>query len=732
MNVVENFESTTERSEPSTGTKRKADNLNDDSAESQQPAKKKGVAAIKPEYLLASSRPYPPPTDTGNSRNKKTKPSKHQSGKSHSTKQDYIIPRDPLQLCSTRFRSSELAPVECKFGDKCKFEHDLRKYLDAKHKDLEGKCPVWGVMGKCPQGWKCRYVGSHSKEITREDGRNELVLLFDEDKLRDQSDQWQDEDGIGVLNIVDNDGKMELRKNKKTPLSDQYLNWLGVNPDRNTGGWKQTHNSAGYQEAPMRPSEKRRLYYGPETPVLAPLTTQGNLPFRRLCSDLGAQATWSEMAMSLNLLQGSRFEWPLMKAHQSEMERPRFDGRGTIVEGYDNSKDMKFGAQIAGSKPAEVTKATEVLTALCPNLRAIDLNCGCPIDPVFNKGAGSALLDNPSRLDKMVRGMNNVSGEVPITAKIRMGTKDNNPNATKIVDYLSWGGHEARKYKWGPPGVAAITLHGRTRQQRYSRGADWSYIANCTAMIKEYNQQRDDRADTIREPDERDQPPSNNGTGAREPGGHIYFLGNGDCYSHEDYHRHINEAGVDSVMVARGALMKPWIFEEIAAGQYIDKSATERLEYVERFAHYGLQYWGSDEIGVNTTRRFLLEWLSFYCRYVPVAMLEHLPPNIQDRPPLYRGRNDLESLLRSDSHKDWLKIAEMFLGKTPEDFKWEPKHSSSSYEVGTEAFSLSRTSLLLQVCAKVGRRLFDTVVDFDAVTLGFENYLSFFWKVWGH
>ncbi|KAI9665357.1 MAG: tRNA-dihydrouridine synthase 3 [Alyxoria varia] len=668
------------------GQKRKADSLNDDSIKTQQPAKKKGVAAIKSEYLLAPAHPQPSPIDGRNSRNKKAKLSKHQSVKGNSTKRDFSIPPDAIQLCSTRAQAPEFSPGECKFGDQCRYEHDLRKYLKSKNGDLEGGCPVWDVMGKCPQGFKCRYMGTHSKEITRQDGRTELVLLFDEEKLRHLSDHWQDKDGIGVLNVVANDDKIELRKSQITPLSDQYLTWLGVNPDKNKGGWKQVHGNAGYQEAPMRPSEKRRLYYGPETPVLAPLTTQGNLPFRRLCSDLGAQATWSEMTMSHHLLQGLRLEWALLKAHQTEMESPRFEGKGTIIQEYDNRTDMKFGAQIAGSKPAEVTKATEALTALCPNLRAIDLNCGCPIDTVFNKGAGSALMDNPSRLEKMVRGMNTVSGEVPITAKIRMGTKDNNPNATKIIDYLAWGGHEARRYRWGSPGVAAITLHGRTRQQRYTRAADWKYIANCAAMIKEYNQERDDRADTIREPDERDQAPSNNGTSAREPGGHIYFLGNGDCYSHEDYFKHIDEAGVDSVMVARGALMKPWIFEEIAAGQYLDKSATERLQYVERFAHYGLEYWGSDELGLNTTRKFLLEWLSFSCRYVPVGLLEHLPPNIQDRPPMYQGRNELESLLRSGDHKDWLKITEMFLGKTHKDFKWEPKHKSSSYEVGAEAF----------------------------------------------
>jgi tRNA-dihydrouridine synthase 3 len=184
-------------------------------------------------------------------------------------------------------------------------------------------------------------------------------------------------------------------------------------------------------------------------------------------------------------------------------------------------------------------------------------------------------------------------------------------------------------------------------------------------------------------------------------GGKTYFLGNGDCYSHVDYDDHVNNAGVDSVMVARGALIKPWVFEEIQTGQYLDKSATERLAYIERFAKYGLQAWGSDEHGVGTTRRFLLEWLSFAYRYVPIGLLEYLPPNIQDRPPAWRGRNELETLMGSGNYKDWIKItyvilkttqlpivgllansyrSEMFLGPAHKDFKFEPKHKSNSYE----------------------------------------------------
>ncbi|KAI7375157.1 hypothetical protein KC336_g20056, partial [Hortaea werneckii] len=102
------------------------------------------------------------------------------------------------------------------------------------------------------------------------------------------------------------------------------------------------------------------------------------------------------------------------------------------------------------------------------------------------------------------------------------------------------------------------------------------------------------------------------------------------------------------------------------------------------FVRKGLEYWGSDEIGVGTTRRFLLEWLSFACRYVPVGLLEYLPPRFGDRPPAFRGRDELETLLSSGNYKDWIKISEMFLGPAHKDFNFQPKHKSNSYEIEAE------------------------------------------------
>jgi tRNA-dihydrouridine synthase 3 len=690
--------------------------------------RQRGVAPIKKEYLIDISQKGVSAEaidDDAAEASGKSKPeltagrggAKTKGGQN--THRQFGSSRDAIELCRTRALANEFDAITCRFGDKCKHIHDIRKYLqDGKREDLStfnDACPIWEARGKCNAGWRCRFSKSHSKEVDHEDGRKELVQVKQNEnvnKLIDESSKDDEDDGPGIVNIVSNGDKITLRK-KKHPLtkSDKYLQWLDKQYSRDDPNKKgKEDNRAEYVEPPLLPSEKRRIYYGPETPVLAPLTTQGNLPYRRLCVSLGAQVTWSEMAMGLPLLQGEKGEWALMKAHESELSPPAYKPE-SVVQGYDNTKDMRFGVQIAANKPWLAVKTTEALTNLCPRLRAIDLNCGCPIDLVFRQGAGSALLDTHGKLAKILRGMNTVSGEVPITVKIRMGTKDKQPTAEKLCQRLILGSTDDQE-DGGPAGVAAITLHGRSRQQRYTKSADWEYIAECASLVKRMRNEHATATDTIREPDARDFPAGNSGL--------PYFCGNGDVLSHVDYQSGILHSKVDSIMIGRGALVKPWIFEEIETNQYLDKSATERLAYVEKFVRNGLEYWGSDEIGVGTTRRFLLEWLSFACRYVPLGLLEYLPPKFGDRPPAFRGRSELETLLSSPNYKDWIKIryglspsflpslpslpslpfqiglrknlltlfgakiSEMFLGPAHKDFNFLPKHKSNSYEIEAE------------------------------------------------
>ncbi len=118
--------------------------------------------------------------------------------------------------------------------------------------------------------------------------------------------------------------------------------------------------------------------------------------------------------------------------------------------------------------------------------------------------------------------MNFVS-DLPITTKIRMGTKDNKPTASKLL---------ARLHSEGS--VSMVTLHGRSRQQRYSRKADWSYIAACASQIKSYTKEVDNY--DLKAPHDIDK---------------MGFIGNGDVYTFEDWNAHM-ESGVDGCMIARG------------------------------------------------------------------------------------------------------------------------------------------------------------------------------------
>ena len=110
------------------------------------------------------------------------------------------------------------------------------------------------------------------------------------------------------------------------------------------------------------------------------------------------------------------------------------------------------------------------------------------------------------------------------------------------------------------PSFAALTLypklHGRSRQQRYSKLADWAYIRECAIALRE------SLSDAGLPP--------------------VPIFGNGDCFSSHEYYEHKLASGVDGIMVARGALIKPWIFTEIAERREWDISATERLEGIRK------------------------------------------------------------------------------------------------------------------------------------------------------
>lgn len=532
---------------------------------------------------------------------------------------------DKNRLCPSLVQESA---AKCFFGDRCRFLHDVGHYLETKPADLGPCCVLFETYGRCPYGVTCRFAGAHLGP----EGQN-LV-------------QKEGVQAPPVRNSLDKVLQQQLRKRKiHFERAEQALYQLGKGhlpgptplstvPEVTGAECTPRQDDCDAQQAPqgpgtgtpsrspeqtcgpltdedivrLRPCEKRRLDISGKL-YLAPLTTCGNLPFRRICKRFGADVTCGEMAVCTNLLQGQTSEWALLKRHQCE--------------------DI-FGVQLEGAFPDTMTKCAELLNRTI-EVDFVDINVGCPIDLVYKKGGGCALMNRSTKFQQIVRGMNQVL-DVPLTVKIRTGIQERVNLAHQLLPKLR---------DWG---AALVTLHGRSREQRYTKLADWQYIEQCVT--------------------------------AASP---MPLFGNGDILSYEDANRAMH-TGVAGVMIARGALLKPWLFTEIKEQRHWDISSSERLDILRDFTHYGLEHWGSDTQGVEKTRRFLLEWLSFLCRYVPVGLLERLPQRINERPPYYLGRDYLETLMASQKATDWICISEMLLGPVPPNFVFLPKHKANAYK----------------------------------------------------
>lgn len=588
----------------------------------------KGVASIKPEYIIsasdadaifdddaaeASTAVEQEEMEKSNNNNGKGKGKNKNRGQNKARK--LVQVKDEMKICPSIMDPE--SGKQCLKGSECSWCHDVTAYLKQKEPCIEGACPVWKELGYCPMGIKCRWLKSHfncdtntliyEQGYARDENKGEVNFVSLADKRLLHAKKFDFKTSEVALKMVDEDRVAKMDAEKRKALENEF------------------------NESKVKASEKKKLDYKNKK-VLSPLTTVGNLPYRRLMKTLGADVTYSEMALANSLISGQNSEWALLKAHQSE-----YPG---------------FGVQIAACKPWQAAKSAEAIYKFAnKNVSEINLNCGCPIDLLFKKGEGSALMSSSNRMKNLLKLMNDCSGDLPITVKMRMGILDKKPVAIDIVEKLLNAGD-----------VGAITIHGRSRQQRYTKEANWDYIEEVGKVVKTYNEKYEEMKDVSDRPNP------------------VYLIGNGDCFTHEDWYEHTARQGVDTVMIARGALIKPWIFEEIEAQQYLDKSSTERLRIIEDYAKYALQHWGTDEFGINTSRRFLCEFLSFTYRYIPVGILEKLPPKLNQRPPKWRGRDDMETLLGSSDYKDWIKITEMFMGPANESFSFIPKHKSNSYE----------------------------------------------------
>ncbi|KAF7210984.1 tRNA-dihydrouridine(47) synthase [NAD(P)(+)]-like [Nothobranchius furzeri] len=538
----------------------------------------------------------------------------------------------PTTYEEKRLCLSVIQKRECTFGDKCTFYHDVAAYMASKPADIGERCYLYETFGKCEYGLTCRFSKEHTTPDFQTTEKEDLVKAFEGRTL--------------TKNNLSKDLQFRLRKRSVAfKKSEEYLKTLSNNKDK-----KRHHGNANQAEVcasegsadpkdenvaadkqlntdpdnpppvktlgpltdadvtKLRPCEKKQVDFRDKL-YLAPLTTCGNLPFRRVCKRFGVDITCGEMAMCTNLLQGHQSEWALLKRHESE--------------------DL-FGVQVEGCFPDTMTRCAELINTYA-DVDFVDINSGCPIDLVYKKGGGCGLMTRTRKFEQIIKGMNHVL-DVPLTVKIRTGVQEKSSIAHKLIPEMK---------TWG---VSMITLHGRSREQRYTKLADWDYINTCAELASP-----------------------------------IPLFGNGDILSYEDAVK-ARETGVSGIMIARGALIKPWIFTEIKENRHWDISSSERLDILKDFTNYGLEHWGSDTRGVEKTRKFMLEWLSFMCRYIPVGLLERMPQKINERPPYYMGRNYLESLMASQNVGDWIRISEMLLGPVPKNFIFLPKHKANAYK----------------------------------------------------
>lgn len=229
--------------------------------------------------------------------------------------------------------------------------------------------------------------------------------------------------------------------------------------------------------------------------VLAPMAGITDLPFRIICREMGAGLVYSEMVSAEALIRSQRRTLEMLIT--DPRERP-----------------VVF--QIFGCNPESMAGAAQILSER--DIDFIDINMGCPVPKVLRSGAGSALLRDISLAKNIMTAVVRAS-RVPVTVKIRLGWDAKNLVA---VDF-------ARAAE--DAGVAAVTVHARTKAQGFSGKADWSMIGNVQHAVR------------------------------------IPVIGNGDVRSAQDAKRMLLETGCHGVMIGRAIQGNPWIFRE--AKQYL-------------------------------------------------------------------------------------------------------------------------------------------------------------------
>jgi tRNA-dihydrouridine synthase B len=266
-------------------------------------------------------------------------------------------------------------------------------------------------------------------------------------------------------------------------------------------------------------------------------------PFRYVCKQNGADLMYSEFISSEGLIRDA------IKSRRKldffEYERP-------------------FGIKIFGGDEDAMAMSARIVDTVQPDL--VDINFGCPVKKVVCKGAGAAVLKDVGLMTRLTAAV--VKGTtLPVTVKTRLGWDDQSKNIEEVAERLQ------------DTGIAALTIHGRTRAQLYKGQADWTLIAR----IKE------------------------------NPRIRIPIFGNGDIESPEKALRYRDRYGVDGIMIGRAAIGYPWIFNEIKhflrTGEHLPPPSIEQRCGAIRDHLIRSVEWKGPIVGILEMRRHYTNYL---------------------------------------------------------------------------------------------------------------------------
>lgn len=274
--------------------------------------------------------------------------------------------------------------------------------------------------------------------------------------------------------------------------------------------------------------------FGERPLFLAPMEDVTDIGFRKMCKRFGAAMVYTEFVSADAVIRSIKST--LNKIVIDEEERP-------------------VGIQIYGKDVESMVEAAKIVEQVKPDV--IDINFGCPVKKVANKGAGSGMLKNIPLLLEITREVVKAVN-TPVTVKTRLGWDDNNLIITDLAEQLQ------------DCGVQALTIHGRTRAQMYTGEADWTLIGEVK----------------------------------KNPRIHIPIIGNGDVTSVADAQKRFDSYGVDAVMIGRATFGCPWLFSETDAPDTKKLTLDDKIDILEEMLRINVEK--IDEYrGILHTRRHL-------------------------------------------------------------------------------------------------------------------------------